>query len=102
MVGRGWSSVSGILTRGVSGVVVSDAVSVLKLVEDSEGGSEWGGCDEEGIVAGIGSCGIGAGEGVAELFLLRRSCQLFSTGLRRRAVVEVGVRFFGCVGRVVG
>jgi len=51
----------GVLT-GVSSTVLSGAVDVVGLVGGGEGGSEWGGGEEGGIVVGIGICGIGAGE----------------------------------------
>jgi len=90
-----------VLMLGVFGTVFSGVVDVLELVGGSKGGSDWGGREEEGIVIGIGSCGI-AGESLVELFLLQQSCQLLSTGLHHDAVVKVGGHFFECVGREVG
>jgi len=55
--------------------VLGVAVDVLKLVGGSEGGSEWGSREEEGIVVGISSCSIHAGGSLAKLFLLRQSCR---------------------------
>jgi len=60
MVRSGRSSVSVILTLGVSGMVVSDVVGVLELVGVGKG-SEWGNCSEGGVVIGISSFGISAG-----------------------------------------
>ena len=97
----GMSVSVGVLT-GLSITVLSGAVGVLGLVGGGEGGSGWGGGDDGGVVVGVGSCGVGAGECLAGS-LLRRFCRLVSTGfLCRDAVVEFGGRCVGRVGREVG
>ena len=70
--------------------LVANVVGVLQIVGVSKGKSACVGGGKGGSGVGIGSDSVGSGWSLSELVLLRRPCQLPSTGFRHGAAVEVG------------